>query len=540
MADGENVLAGLSPRSYKAKVQQLVDEVDVLRTQLRQLIDAVKQYQHSGSVRDAFLFSDVVKDFGVRPGGPHGKNVTAIGETFDKIENMKRTTLDSMEGLFSQPLEAFLSGDIKSIEEYQSRAEEAKEEYKEAQLKYDVSRTSTGKSAKQEKSLQDLEEAKRKYELADITYANKLLELQAIKDFEVVERLCTFVFTQLQFYKDATGTVAALEPTVRRMMNQLVNARNDFASRRAQIDVEELLARKMKGRPDIGIKQGHLYVKKRNNWSKKWFVVSGGHMYIYKNWKAMNPIQTLNLLLCSVKPVPDPDRQHCFMMFSPEIQMTLQALGPEDLDEWIQVIQDGIEQMLKRNQSDKPTNKDTNEKFNYLQILREVPENNVCADCATADPEWGLMNLGVLICYQCSGVHRSLGVHISKVRSLTLDHWEPELFHTIKVIGNANANGIWEETLAADAEHQKLPADADRYGVSLRSFFCVACHFSWCSFCCLPCHVALPSPAIAAVLFPCSFLSLLVRRRRIACQWCELPEILSYTSNCNANGFDTK
>lgn len=39
------------------------------------------------------------------------------------------------------------------------------------------------------------------------------------------------------------------------------------------------------------------------------------------------------------------------------------------------------------------------------------------------------MNLAVLICYECSGVHRSLGVHISKVRSLTLDRWNPELFH---------------------------------------------------------------------------------------------------------------
>ena len=71
----------------------------------------------------------------------------------------------------------------------------------------------------------------------------------------------------------------------------------------------------------------------------------------------------------------------------------------------------------------------TQEKFSYLRDLRVIEANRFCADCGAPDPEWGLMNLSVLICFECSGVHRSLGVHISKVRSLTLDEWNPELFH---------------------------------------------------------------------------------------------------------------
>lgn len=58
--------------------------------------------------------------------------------------------------------------------------------------------------------------------------------------------------------------------------------------------------------------------------------------------------------------------------------------------------------------------------------IRAAPGNGVCADCGTADPEWASISLGILVCIQCSGVHRSLGVHISKVRSLRLDYWEPE------------------------------------------------------------------------------------------------------------------
>lgn len=47
--------------------------------------------------------------------------------------------------------------------------------------------------------------------------------------------------------------------------------------------------------------------------------------------------------------------------------------------------------------------------------------NSACADCGEADPEWVSINHGSLICIECSGVHRSLGTHISKVRSITLD-----------------------------------------------------------------------------------------------------------------------
>lgn len=48
--------------------------------------------------------------------------------------------------------------------------------------------------------------------------------------------------------------------------------------------------------------------------------------------------------------------------------------------------------------------------------LRSVPGNNVCADCNSPEPDWASLNLGILICIECSGVHRNLGVHISKVQ----------------------------------------------------------------------------------------------------------------------------
>ncbi|KAK1270431.1 ADP-ribosylation factor GTPase-activating protein AGD3 [Acorus gramineus] len=84
-----------------------------------------------------------------------------------------------------------------------------------------------------------------------------------------------------------------------------------------------------------------------------------------------------------------------------------------------------------------------------IEVLRRVIGNDVCADCGAPEPDWASLNLGVLVCIECSGVHRNLGVHISKVRSLTLDVkvWEPSVINLFQSLGNTFANSIWEELL---------------------------------------------------------------------------------------------
>ncbi|KAK9807526.1 hypothetical protein WJX72_001570 [[Myrmecia] bisecta] len=84
-----------------------------------------------------------------------------------------------------------------------------------------------------------------------------------------------------------------------------------------------------------------------------------------------------------------------------------------------------------------------------LDILRRVPGNNCCVDCGSADPDWASLNLGVLLCIECSGIHRRLGVQVSKVRSLTLDVkvWDAPVMAMMEGIGNEAANEVWEEQL---------------------------------------------------------------------------------------------
>ncbi len=72
------------------------------------------------------------------------------------------------------------------------------------------------------------------------------------------------------------------------------------------------------------------------------------------------------------------------------------------------------------------------------------PSNSHCADCGAASPDWASINFGIVICLDCSGIHRSLGTHLSKVRSLTLDRWDQELFCLYSKLGNEIANSILE------------------------------------------------------------------------------------------------
>lgn len=83
-----------------------------------------------------------------------------------------------------------------------------------------------------------------------------------------------------------------------------------------------------------------------------------------------------------------------------------------------------------------------------LRELLQKSDNRICADCSAPDPKWASANIGVFICLKCSGVHRSLGTHVSKVLSVTLDQWaDDEINSMIEVGGNSYANAIYEAFL---------------------------------------------------------------------------------------------
>uniref|UniRef100_A0A663LZS5 ArfGAP with GTPase domain, ankyrin repeat and PH domain 3 n=1 Tax=Athene cunicularia TaxID=194338 RepID=A0A663LZS5_ATHCN len=79
-----------------------------------------------------------------------------------------------------------------------------------------------------------------------------------------------------------------------------------------------------------------------------------------------------------------------------------------------------------------------------LASLQGCESTLLCPLLSDIYPDWASLNLGALMCIECSGIHRNLGTHLSRVRSLDLDDWPSELLMVMTAIGNALANAVWE------------------------------------------------------------------------------------------------
>lgn len=235
-------------------------------------------------------------------------------------------------------------------------------------------------------------------------------------------------------------------------------------------------------------KSGYLLKKSEGKmrvkaWRKRRCEISDGSLFIYHSDETEPPTK-LNLLTCQVKLVPGKEKK-CFDLISFNRTYHFQVEDEHDITAWVYVLINCKDSALKRQFDDPNSNnkdcvdfptdswqKGHNDEQQTLprlgaeqhvqqQLIRQVQAlagNDRCVDCSTTKdrPTWLSTNLGVLVCIECSGIHRDLGVHISRIQSLTLDNINTSQLLIAHNMGNDLFNEIYEsklrqlELLAAD------------------------------------------------------------------------------------------
>lgn len=222
-------------------------------------------------------------------------------------------------------------------------------------------------------------------------------------------------------------------------------------------------------------------------------------------------MEPIDLRMASVREARNAERRFCFEVITPQYKRVYQATSEDDLNNWISAINNAVQSAvegrgmrglpapasqsephsIRRDIGSILTGKSSsmNHGSNHtpnnttaassvfrrttvgarpaytrvgsnsydenpdklLQLLREADQGNCwCADCGSGiKTEWVSINLAIILCIECSGIHRSLGTHISKVRSLTLDinSFTTDIVELLLLIGNRVSNMVWEAKL---------------------------------------------------------------------------------------------
>uniref|UniRef100_A0A8B9GX57 Arf-GAP with coiled-coil, ANK repeat and PH domain-containing protein n=1 Tax=Astyanax mexicanus TaxID=7994 RepID=A0A8B9GX57_ASTMX len=205
------------------------------------------------------------------------------------------------------------------------------------------------------------------------------------------------------------------------------------------------------------VMEGYLYKRASNafkTWSRRWFSIQKNQLVYQKKFKEQPTVVVEDLRLCTVKPCNEQERRFCFEVVSPSKSCLLQADSERQQQAWMSAVQNSIASAFQERRED--TQSPVTGSLNLsgveqqdsgckaLEEVQAIPGNGHCCDCGEPGPDWASINLGITLCITCSGIHRSLGVHFSKVRSLTLDTWEPELIKLMCELGNAAINRIYE------------------------------------------------------------------------------------------------
>nr|XP_055053529.1 BAR_ACAPs and ArfGap_ACAP domain-containing protein [Misgurnus anguillicaudatus] len=316
------------------------------------------------------------------------------------------------------------------------------------------------------------------YQHFALDYCLQLNNFKVQQKLDVLNSVFSYFHAQYTFFHQGFDLLKDLEPTMKTMASQLSQLSTDCTSKRKDLENTHLLVQQRDASgeavivcnpSDGGTIQGYLFKrsrKKNKTWKRCWFSTENNQLIYSKSHKEQPVVLFDDLRLCAVKSQDAIDRRFCFELLSVQKCCALQADTEELKLAWINAVK-GCIGMAYRHQV---TNQNTQVKENStpvpipnppshppaLRVALQGKGNQRCCDCGEAEPRWASVNLGITMCIECSGIHRSLGVHLSKVRSLTLDSWEPEQLKLQCILGNDVINSIYECN-PADGLHKPRP-----------------------------------------------------------------------------------
>ncbi|XP_061682578.1 BAR_ACAPs and ArfGap_ACAP domain-containing protein [Syngnathoides biaculeatus] len=299
-----------------------------------------------------------------------------------------------------------------------------------------------------------------------LDYCLQLNTLKMLHKTDILNSVFSLVNAQLTFFHQGFDLIRDLEPATKIMAAQLCEWSAECASKRKDLENAHLLVQQGEASGETTVRpcdanddviQGYLFKRSRRKsktWKRCWFSIRDNQLTYRKSHKEPPMLLFEDLRLCAVKSLEDLDRRFCFQLISVHKCCVLQADSEPARLAWTSALQGSIDTAYRergRVSSTQPLEPqeplpadDADRRKAALAVASRGAGNGRCCDCGEEEPRWAAVNLAVTVCIQCSGIHRSLGVHVSKIRSLTLDSWEPEQLKLLCVLGNNTINEIFE------------------------------------------------------------------------------------------------